>query len=107
MVLQARHIRSSDRYQSFERQKSRGIIQGLFRAAGQQKQRLALQGGPTTVTAFEKQLDALITNERLIMLCSFSLQASGANEVLDAARAHQLIAARRNGAWEVIETAEL
>jgi DNA-binding CsgD family transcriptional regulator len=62
---------------------------------------------PRQFTAFEKELDALITNERLIMLCSFSLQASGANEVLDAARAHQLTAARRNGAWEVIETAEI
>ena len=62
---------------------------------------------PRQFTAFEKELDALIANERLIMLCTFSLQASGANEVLDAARAHQLTAARRNGAWEVIETAEI
>jgi hypothetical protein len=32
---------------------------------------------------------------------------SGADEVLDAARAHQLTAARRNGCWEFIATAEL
>jgi DNA-binding CsgD family transcriptional regulator len=62
---------------------------------------------PQQFSAFEKELAALIANERLIVLCTFSLQESGANHVLDAARTHQLTAARRNGSWEVIETAEL
>lgn len=62
---------------------------------------------PGQFSAFERELNALIANGRLTVLCTFSLHESGANEVLDAARAHQLTAARRNGCWEFIETAEL
>jgi DNA-binding CsgD family transcriptional regulator len=62
---------------------------------------------PRQFPAYESELNALIANGRLIVLCTFSLHESGAMEVLDAARAHQITAARRNGCWEVIETAEL
>jgi DNA-binding CsgD family transcriptional regulator len=62
---------------------------------------------PRQFPAYESELNALIANGRLIVLCTFSLHESGAKEVLDAARAHQITAARRNGCWEVIETAEL
>jgi DNA-binding CsgD family transcriptional regulator len=62
---------------------------------------------PRQFPAYESELNALIANGRLIVLCTFSLHESGATEVLDAVRAHQITAARRNGCWEVIETAEL
>ncbi|MDT7810825.1 MAG: hypothetical protein QOJ42_741 [Acidobacteriaceae bacterium] len=65
------------------------------------------KASPRQFSEFEKELDRLITNERLIVLCSFSLKESGGSEVLDAARTHQLTAARRNGSWELIETAEI
>jgi DNA-binding CsgD family transcriptional regulator len=55
---------------------------------------------------YEKKLDDLIAYEKMIVVCSFSLQESEAALVLDAARAHQQTAALRNGSWEVIETYE-
>jgi DNA-binding CsgD family transcriptional regulator len=52
----------------------------------------------------EKELDDLIADEKMILLCSFPLEESTSSAVLDAARTHQLTAAFRNGSWEVIET---
>jgi hypothetical protein len=52
---------------------------------------------PRQFPAYERELNALIANGRLIVLCTFSLHECGAMEVLDAARAHQITAARRNG----------
>jgi hypothetical protein len=54
----------------------------------------------------QKKLDDLIADERMIVVCSFSLQESDSALVLDAARTHQLTAALRDGSWEVIETHE-
>ena len=55
---------------------------------------------------YEKKLDGLIAAQKMIVVCSFSLQESDSTLVLDAARTHQLTAALRNGLWEVIETCE-
>jgi DNA-binding CsgD family transcriptional regulator len=55
---------------------------------------------------YEKKLDDLIADQKMIVVCSFSLQESDSTLVLDAARTHQLTAALRNGSWEVIETHE-
>src|ERR1700682_2545152 len=41
------------------------------------------------------------------VLCTYSLQASRAVDVLDVARAHQYSIARRNHDWEFLETPEL
>jgi DNA-binding CsgD family transcriptional regulator len=59
-----------------------------------------------TFAKYEKKLDDLIADEKMIVVCSFSLQESVSTQVLDAARTHQLTAALRNGSWEVIETHE-
>jgi DNA-binding CsgD family transcriptional regulator len=53
---------------------------------------------------YEKKLDDLIADEKMIVVCSFSFQDSASALVLDAARTHQLTAALRDGSWEVIET---
>jgi DNA-binding CsgD family transcriptional regulator len=55
---------------------------------------------------YEKKLDNLIADEKMIVVCSFSLLDSDSALVLDAARTHQLTAALRDGSWEVIETHE-
>jgi DNA-binding CsgD family transcriptional regulator len=55
---------------------------------------------------YEDKLDHLIADEKMIVVCSFSLRGIDAAAVLDAARTHQLTAALRNGSWEVIETYE-
>jgi len=56
---------------------------------------------------FESELDRLVGNERMIVLCSFPLQESSADEVLAAARTHQFTVARRKGVWEVIEASKI
>ena len=43
----------------------------------------------------------------MIVLCTYSLHASRAVDMLDVARAHQFTIARRNGDWEFLETPEL
>ena len=56
---------------------------------------------------YEQYLDRLVVGQRVIALCTYSLQASRAVDILDVARAHQCSTARRNGAWEFLETPEL
>jgi len=57
-------------------------------------------------SAYEKELDDWIVNRRVICLCNYPIQSSGAAEVLDVARTHQFAVARRNGLCEVVETPE-
>ena len=54
---------------------------------------------------YEEALNALITNQRLTVLCTYPLAASGAAEILDVARTHQFAIAKRHGHWEVVEIA--
>jgi DNA-binding CsgD family transcriptional regulator len=56
---------------------------------------------------YEQELDRSLAGRKMIVLCTYSLQASTAVDVLDAARAHQCSIARRNGNWEFLETREL
>ena len=39
----------------------------------------------------------------MTVLCTYPMVASGAMEVLEVARAHQLAVARRKGDWELVE----
>ena len=43
----------------------------------------------------------------MLVLCTYSLGASRAVDVLDVSRAHQFTVARRRGQWEFLETPEL
>ena len=56
---------------------------------------------------YEQELDRSLAGQKMIVLCTYSLQASRAVDILDVARAHQCSIARRNGAWEFLETPEL
>jgi len=53
----------------------------------------------------EEGINDVIGNQRLAVLCTYSLAACGAYEILDAVRTHQFALARRQGNWVVIETA--
>jgi PAS domain S-box-containing protein len=55
---------------------------------------------------FEWGLGQAAANNRLIALCHFPLADSTATEILDAARSHRFVLARREGDWKIIETAE-
>src|SRR5207253_10189371 len=52
---------------------------------------------------YERALNESLRQKPLIVLCSFALEESGAVEVLDVARAHQCVLAKRLGKWEVVE----
>jgi len=56
---------------------------------------------------YEHELDRSLAGQEMIVLCTYSLSASRAVDMLDVARAHQFTIARRNGDWEFLETPEL
>lgn len=56
---------------------------------------------------YERELDDSLTGRKMIVLCTYSLTDSTAINVLDVARVHQYSIARRDGAWEFLETPEL
>ena len=53
---------------------------------------------------FERELGRTVEDRRIIALCYFPRAESSAAEILDAARAHQLVATRRHEHWEILET---
>ena len=56
---------------------------------------------------YEEQLNNSITDQRMVLMCTYPLMTSGAAELLDVARNHQFAIAKRQGTWEVIETTQL
>lgn len=52
---------------------------------------------------YERALDDSIVGHRMLILCTYSLSASRARDILDVARAHQCTIARRNGEWEFLQ----
>jgi len=56
---------------------------------------------------YEHELDRALADQRMIVMCTYSLQASRSVDILDVARAHQFCLVRRNGKWEFLETPEL
>jgi PAS domain S-box-containing protein len=56
---------------------------------------------------YEKQVSALIADQRSIVLCTYPLATSSGDQVFDVAHIHQIAAARRNGSWETVETPAL
>jgi PAS domain S-box-containing protein len=53
---------------------------------------------------YEKQVNALVADQRSIILCTYPLATSPGDQIFDAAHIHQVAVARRNGRWEMIET---
>lgn len=56
---------------------------------------------------YELEVDESFAGARILALCTYSLPASRAAEILDVARAHNFALARRNGQWEFLQTPEL
>jgi hypothetical protein len=56
---------------------------------------------------YEQELDRSLAGQKMIVLCTYSLLASRAVELLDVARAHQCSITRRHCNWEFLETPEL
>ena len=53
---------------------------------------------------YEETLNNSIANQRLAVLCTYPLAACGAAEILDVARTHQFVIAKRHESREIIET---
>lgn len=60
-----------------------------------------------TFREYEAELDRSLAGRRMIVLCTYSLQASRAVDILDVARTHNFSIAKRDGRWEFLETPEL
>jgi PAS domain S-box-containing protein len=56
---------------------------------------------------YEKQVSALVADQRSIILCTYPLATSPGDQVFDVAHIHRVAVARRHGTWEMIETPEL
>lgn len=54
---------------------------------------------------YEHAVSPLIEGQPMIALCTYPIVVSGAADVLEVMRTHQLAIARRNGIWEFIESA--
>src|SRR5258708_35313157 len=62
---------------------------------------------PNVLREFEQEVDHLFLSERIIASCSYPLAWSRAEFLLEVARSHQFVMARRQGNWDVLETPEL
>jgi DNA-binding CsgD family transcriptional regulator len=60
----------------------------------------------TEFCEYEGALDRFFAGKKMVVLCTYSLRASRAVDMLDVARAHQISIARRHGDWELLETPE-
>ncbi|MEY2518719.1 MAG: hypothetical protein QOF24_478 [Verrucomicrobiota bacterium] len=56
---------------------------------------------------YEQQVNALIADQRGIILCTYPLATSPGDQVFDVACIHQVAVARRNGSWEMVETPQV
>jgi hypothetical protein len=56
---------------------------------------------------YEQKLDRSLAGQKMIVLCTYSLQASRTVDMLDVARAHHRSIVRRKGDWEFLGTPEL
>src|SRR5207245_11180783 len=53
---------------------------------------------------YEATLNNAIANQRLAVLCTYPVPACGAAEILDVARTHQFVIAKRHESREIIQT---
>jgi DNA-binding CsgD family transcriptional regulator len=56
---------------------------------------------------YERELDESVEGKKMIVMCTYSLSASRAVDLLEVAWAHSATLARRNGDWELIEMPQL
>ena len=56
---------------------------------------------------YEQVVNDSVVGRPAFLLCTYSLESCGANELLDVVHTHQFAKAMRRGEWELIETPEL
>jgi len=55
---------------------------------------------------YEKEVNKAIDKYRMVAICSYCIDECGASEIIDVVNCHQFAVIRREGKWEVIESAE-
>jgi PAS domain S-box-containing protein len=60
-----------------------------------------------TCHRYERTLDQRVVGRRMMVLCSYPLATAGAGDILESAREHSFVIARRKGEWEVLEVPTL
>ncbi len=55
---------------------------------------------------YEAAVDDVISQHKMVALCTYSLDKCGASEVIDVTNHHQFALAKRGGRWEMIESAD-
>jgi PAS domain S-box-containing protein len=56
---------------------------------------------------YESALNQAIAGHRILLICTYALKGFGAAEILDVARVHEAVIAKRQGDWEIVEVPEL
>ncbi len=56
---------------------------------------------------YEQLVNDSVAGRLMVLLCTYSLNSCGANELLDVVATHQFATAMRHGNWELVETPEL
>lgn len=59
------------------------------------------------VCDFEEAFHDRVRARPILIICAYPIAQRGAAELLDSARAHHLVLARRRGSWDVLETPSL
>jgi PAS domain S-box-containing protein len=56
---------------------------------------------------YEAEINDVLRNTRIIVLCTYPLQTSDGGALLDVAHAHECVVTRRKGKWEILEEPEI
>ncbi len=57
-------------------------------------------------TNYEEKINAVIGEQRMIALCTYSLDKCGVGEIMDVLANHQFALIKKTGKWEIIESSE-
>ncbi len=57
-------------------------------------------------TLYEEKVNAIIGGQRMLALCTYSLEKCGVREIMDVVANHQFALIKNAGRWEIIESAE-
>lgn len=55
---------------------------------------------------YEREVNDIVGERRMIALCTYSLQRCGAPEIMDVLSSHQFALVEREGRWEIVESTE-
>lgn len=73
-----------------------------LRACGQPS--FAGHGVPPNVCEYEHALEAWLADQPIVMLCAYMMGETTPQDLLDVARNHQCVIARRQGQWQFLKT---